>query len=76
VSSNATELAEELAREKEEVLRLRALLVAKDVELGAARGRVLEFETRARYVLGAVRRLRALPRLALQAVAGLRRSRS
>jgi hypothetical protein len=68
-------LAAELAREQEEVRRLRQLLVAKDAELGAARGRLLELETRARYVLGAIRRLRALPRLAWQAVAGLRGSR-
>jgi hypothetical protein len=77
VSSNATELADELAREKEEVLRLRGLLVARDAELGAARGRVLEFETRARYVLGVVRRLRSLPAFVLKKIAGgLRRPRS
>jgi hypothetical protein len=69
-------LAEELAREKEEVLRLRGLLIARDAELGAARGRVLEFETRARYVLGVARRLRALPAFAWKAVGGIRGSRS
>jgi hypothetical protein len=54
---------DELEREKQEVLRLRALLVERDAELGAARGRLLELETRLRYVLGAVRRLRELPAL-------------
>jgi hypothetical protein len=75
VAGNAKEPAAELAREREEVDRLRELLVVRDRELGAARGRLLELETRARYVLGALRRLRALPRLAWQAVAGLRGSR-
>lgn len=74
--SDPTQLAEELAREREEVRRLRDLLVARDAELGAARGRVLELETRARYVLGAVRRLRELPATTRKAVGGLRRSRS
>jgi hypothetical protein len=73
VPSNPTQLAEELAREREEVRRLRDLLVARDAELGAARGRVLELETRARYVLGAVRRLRELPATTRKAVGGLRR---
>jgi hypothetical protein len=73
VPSGPTQLAEELAREREEVRRLRDLLVARDAELGAARGRVLELETRARYVLGAVRRLRELPD---KLAGGLRRSRS
>ena len=68
-----TQLAEELAREREEVRRLREILVAKDAELGAARGRLLELETRARYVLGAVRRLRELPG---KLAGGLRRPRS
>ena len=54
--------SEELARERAEVLRLRDLLVTRDAELGAARGRLLELETRARYLLGAIRRLRAISR--------------
>ena len=36
----------------EEVLRLRALLVDRDAELGAARGRLLELETRAQIRVG------------------------
>ena len=34
----------ELAREKEEVLRLRDLLIARDAELGAAKGRLAVVE--------------------------------
>ena len=37
-------LQAELARSREEVLRLRDLLIAKEAELGALRGRVAEFE--------------------------------
>ena len=58
--ADAARLAEDLAQERAEVERLRSILVAKDAELGAARGRALELEARARYVLGALRRLRAL----------------
>jgi hypothetical protein len=67
---------DELAREKQEVLRLRSLLVQKDAELGSERGRLLEIETRSRYVLGALRRLRALPAFLWKRIAGLRGSRS
>ncbi len=75
-ASDSTQMAEDLAREREEVLRLRGLLVVRDAELGEARGRVLEFETRARYVLGALRRLRALPDRARELAARLPGSRS
>jgi hypothetical protein len=76
MSSNPTP-AQELAREREEVRRLRGLLVARDAELGAARGRVLELEARARYLLGAARRLRALsPDFLWRIANGLRKPRS
>jgi hypothetical protein len=69
--------AEELAREREEVLRLRGLLVARDAELGTARGRVLELEARSRYLLGAARRLRALsPEFVWRIADRLRKPRS
>jgi hypothetical protein len=58
--ADADRLAEELARERAEAERLRALLVARDAELGAARGRILELEARGRYFFGALRRLRLL----------------
>lgn len=70
--ADPAQLADELARERDEVDRLREILVTRDTELGAARGRVLELETYARYVLGALRRLRSLSRMA----GGLRRPRS
>jgi len=69
-------MEEELARATEEVLRLRSLLVARDAELGAARGRLLELEARSRYLHGAVRRIRALPAFAWKAIGGLRGPRS
>jgi len=40
----ARALREELLRTQQEVARLRELLVAKDVELGEAKGRVTELE--------------------------------
>ncbi len=52
-------LAEELARERDEVQRLRALLVAKDAELGAVLGRRAELEARAKQLLRGVVRIRA-----------------
>jgi hypothetical protein len=75
VPGNQTQLAEELAREREEVRRLRGLLVTRDAELGAARGRLLQIETRARSMLGSAKRLRELPAAARRAAGGLRRSR-
>jgi hypothetical protein len=53
-------LAEELAREKAEVQRLRSLLVAKDAELGAVLGRRAELEARLKQLLRGVVRLRAM----------------
>ena len=45
--SDPTRAGRGTARERRGGLRLRELLVARDAELGAARGRVLELETRA-----------------------------
>jgi hypothetical protein len=59
--SMAQELAEtrsELARREKEILRLRALLVSRDRELGAARGRLKLLEAWARPLLGVGKRLR------------------
>ncbi|HEX2096187.1 MAG TPA: hypothetical protein VHF50_02325 [Solirubrobacterales bacterium] len=41
------ELPAELTRQEQEILRLRDLLIAKDAELGAAKGRLAEIEERA-----------------------------
>jgi hypothetical protein len=54
--SNA-ELRRELARQKEEVLRLRDLLVSKDAELGAAKGRLAELDDRSQRIAGAAGRI-------------------
>jgi hypothetical protein len=62
VSSDPDQLAAELAREKDEVLRLRDLLIAKDAELGTARGRVAELESRSGLLHGVARKLRTLLR--------------
>jgi chromosome segregation ATPase len=40
------ELRAELGRRDEEIVRLRDLLVARDAELGSARGRLLRYERR------------------------------
>ena len=37
----------ELSRQKQEILRLRDLLITKDAELGAAKGRLAELDERA-----------------------------
>jgi hypothetical protein len=42
--SEIAELRAELAQAREEVLRLRDLLIAKEAELGALRGRVADME--------------------------------
>ena len=43
-SADPAQLEAELTREQEEVLRLRDLLIARDAELGAARGRLAMIE--------------------------------
>ncbi len=72
---NPADLAAELARQRQEVLRLRDLLIARDAELGAAKGRLAELEARSMQLLGAAARLRRLlPGFVWRALAGLRRS--
>jgi hypothetical protein len=58
--TEASELREELARSKEEVLRLRDLLIARDAELGAARGRLAEQEAQLGKLLNLAAQIRAL----------------
>jgi hypothetical protein len=61
--SNA-ELRRELARKDVEILRLRDLLIRKDSELGAAKGRLAELDNRsARVASLAARTEAALPSL-------------
>jgi hypothetical protein len=54
------ELRAELAQAREEVLRLRDLLIGKEAELGALRGRIAEIEGGAAPLLMVAARLRAL----------------
>lgn len=51
--------SEEIARQQEEILRLRDLLIGKDAELGALRGRVAEIEASTGRLLSLGARLRA-----------------
>lgn len=67
---------ERIARQQEEILRLRDLLVGKDAELGALRGRVAELEAGTGRLLNAAARLRArVPGFVRTAVSGLRKRR-
>jgi hypothetical protein len=56
-SKSESELRAELARQKEEILRLRDLLVTKDAELGAAKGRLAELDDRSQRIAGAAGRI-------------------
>jgi hypothetical protein len=58
--AGVSELREELARNREEVLRLRDLLIARDAELGAARGRLAEQEAQVGKLLNLAAQMRAL----------------
>jgi hypothetical protein len=51
-------LRRELASSREEVERLRGLLIARDMELGQARGRLEQLEARTTRLLGAAAWLR------------------
>jgi hypothetical protein len=52
--AEVAELREEAARQKEEILRLRDLLIAKDAELGVAKGGLKELaEHSARFAVAA-----------------------
>jgi hypothetical protein len=62
--------SEELAREKAEVLRLRDLLIARDTELGTARGQLAEREASSQQLLGRLERI--LPGFLWKYVEGLR----
>lgn len=52
-----SELRAEIAGQREEVLRLRDLLVSKDAELGAAKGRLAELDDRSQRIAGAAGRI-------------------
>lgn len=51
------ELRAELVQAQEEVLRLRDLLIRKDLELGAAKGRLAELDDRAQRIASAAGRI-------------------
>ena len=58
-SAEATALREELARSREENLRLRDLLIGKDAELGVARGRLAELEDHSQRLANAAERVQS-----------------
>lgn len=73
---SVSELREELARCREEVLRLRDLLIGKDAELGTLRGRLAELEGGAAPLVNVAARLRSrVPSFVRSAAGGLRKRR-
>ena len=70
-------LQAELDSSREEILRLRDLLIAKDAELGAAKGRLAELEEYSRYLSNAAIWLQARVPGAMRLIgAALRRLQS
>jgi len=53
------ELRRELAGQRQEILRLRDLLIRKDAELGAVKGRLAELDDRSARVASAAARIEA-----------------
>lgn len=62
-NDEVAELRAELAAAREEVLRLRDLLISKDAELGAFKGQVAQLEAGTARLLHLVSRVRALLRI-------------
>jgi hypothetical protein len=58
-AEDIAELQAELARRDEEILRLRDLLIGKDVELGAALGQLAVLEASSRRVGGVARKIQS-----------------
>jgi SAM-dependent methyltransferase len=56
---NRPELREEIDRRQEEILRLRDLLIGRDAELGAARGRLAELEDQTQRVANVAGRVQS-----------------
>jgi len=59
-SDDRSELVDEIASQKEEILRLRDLLIAKDAELGTAKGKLAELTEHSARLAIVARRLQAL----------------
>jgi hypothetical protein len=73
-AASQAELVEEIARQQEEILRLRDLLIAKDAELGTAKGRLAELAEHSAHFVAVVHRVRAqVPARLRQLLARLRR---
>lgn len=75
-AADPSEASSEADRREEEILRLRDLLVGKDVELGVARGRLAAHEARAERLAGAAARIQSrIPMLGRLSAPLLRRLR-
>jgi hypothetical protein len=75
-ADDRSELQRKLDRRDEEILRLRDLLIGKDVELGSLKGQVAQLEAGTARLLNLVSRVRSLlPGFVWSAVAALRRRR-
>lgn len=71
------ELRRKIAHQEEEILRLRDLLISKDVELGAAKGRLAEIDDRSARLASVVARVeRRLPGIGRLVGAALRTMRA
>lgn len=55
--TSGSELRAEVVRQQEEILRLRDLLIRKDIELGAAKGRLAELDDRSQRIANAAGRI-------------------
>lgn len=74
---NRPELQREIDRQAEEILRLRDLLIGRDAELGAARGRLAELEDQTQRVTNVANRVQSrIPRVMRLFGAVLRRLRA
>jgi hypothetical protein len=68
-------LREELHRSQEEVLRLRDMLIAKDAELGTAKGKLAELTEHSAQIVAVVHRVRARLLVPLRRVVAVLRRR-
>lgn len=71
--ASVEELRAELVRRQKEILRLRDLLISKDAELGAAKGRLVELDERSQRLANVATRVESrLPGLGKLIGAGVR----
>lgn len=75
-ADDRSELQRELDRRDEEILRLRDLLIGKDVELGSLKGQLAQLEAGTARLLNLASRIRSLlPGFVWSTIAALRQRR-